>query len=47
MESWISAIIINGKGERQHHQFENEEELRWFLACNEDCKLEKAVYHED
>ena len=42
MESWISAIIVNGKGEKGFYQFDNEEELRYFLACNEDCKLVKA-----
>lgn len=47
MNSWISAIIVNGKGEKEFHQFDNEEELRYFLACNEDCKLERATYHEE
>lgn len=47
METWISAIIINENGDKEFHQFDNEEELRYFLACNESCRLEKAVCHED
>lgn len=47
MNSWVSAIIVNGKGEKEFHQFDNEEELRYFLACNEDYKLERATYHEE
>lgn len=47
MENWISAIIINGNGEKEFHQFDNEEELRYFLACNEECKLERVSYHEE
>ncbi len=47
MENWISAVIVNGKGEKEFHQFDNEEDLRYFLACNEDYKLERATYHED
>ena len=47
MGNWISAIIVNGNGEKEFHQFDNEEELRYFLACNEDCKTEKVAYHED
>ena len=47
METWISAVIVNGNGEKEFHQFDNEEELRYFLACNEDCKVERAVWHEE
>jgi len=47
MSNWINAIIVDGNGQKQYHQFDNEEQLRWFLANNEDCKLEKATYHED
>lgn len=47
MASWINAIIIDSNGEKQYHQFDNEDELRFFLACNEDCKLEKAEYYEE
>lgn len=42
MTSWINAIIKNEKSELLHFQFENEEELRYFLACNEDMCLIKA-----
>lgn len=47
MDGWISAIVVNGEGKKEFHQFDNEEELRYFLACNEDCRLERATYHED
>lgn len=47
MDSWIRAIVVNGEGKKEFHQFDNEEELRYFLACNEDCRLERATYHED
>ena len=47
MENWISAIIVNGNGEKEFHQFDNEEELRYFLAVHEECRLERATYHED
>ena len=42
MKTWIAAIIENENGEKEFHQFENEEELRYFLACNEDCRLVEA-----
>lgn len=47
MNNWISAIIVNDKGEKEFHQFDNEEELRYFLACNENYELERATYHEE
>lgn len=47
METWISAVIVNENGEKEYHQFDNEEELRYFLACNEGCRLERATYHEE
>lgn len=47
MGNWINAVIVNGKGEREYHQFDDEEELKYFLACNEDCRLERAKYHEE
>lgn len=47
MNSWISAIIVNGKGEKEFHQFDNEEELRYFLACNESSRVERVTYHEE
>ena len=48
MENWISAVIINTKnGDKAFHQFDNEEQLRYFLACNEDCKVLRMTYHED
>lgn len=47
MDSWISAIVVNGEGKKEFHQSDNEEELRHFLACNEDRGLERATYHED
>lgn len=42
MESWVSAIIEDTNGEKGFYQFDNEEELRYFLACNENYKLIKA-----
>lgn len=39
MDNNIYAIIKNGKGEEEFYVFENEEELRYFLACNENHKL--------
>ena len=47
MDGWIGAIVANGKGKKAFHQFGDEEELRYFLACNEDRGLERATYHED
>lgn len=47
MNSWISAIIVNGKGEKEFHQFDNEEQLRYFLSCNEEYKLERATRYEE
>jgi hypothetical protein len=47
MNGWISAIIYNRKGEKEFYQFDNEEELRYFLACNEGYKLEKATHYEE
>lgn len=47
MEKWIAATIANANGEIEYHQFDNEEELRYFLACNEDYKLVRAVVKED
>ena len=47
MDSWISVVIVNGEGEEEFYQFHNEEELRYFLACNEDCRVERVMYHED
>ena len=43
-DSWIVAIIEDLKtGEKMYHQFDNEEELRYFLAIHEeDCRLIKA-----
>ena len=43
----VSAIIVNKNGEKEFHQFNNEEELRYFLACNEGCRLERCEYYED
>lgn len=48
MENWISAVIINTKnGDKALHQFDNEEQLRYFLACNEGRKVLKVIYHMD
>ena len=46
MNNWISACIIDNHGEKGYYQFDNEEELRYFLAVHEDYKLVSAKYHE-
>jgi len=47
--SWISVILINSNGEKEFHQFGNEEELRYFLSVHEEegYKVDKVVYHEE
>lgn len=43
----IVAIIKNGKGEKIADRFDSEEELRYFLTCNEDCKIIEYQFVED
>lgn len=43
MGNWISAIIENEQGEKEYHHFDSEEELRYFLAVREECRLIKAT----
>ena len=38
----IAAIILDDKNEKGFYQFDNEEELRYFLAVHEDFTLIKA-----
>lgn len=40
--SWIAAIIEDNNGEKNFYQFDNEEELRYFLSVHEDHKLVKV-----
>ena len=38
----ITAVIKDETGYKGFYQFDNEEELRYFLACHEDYELVKA-----
>ena len=40
--SWLAVIIEDNNGEHGYYQFDNEEELRYFLAVHEDYKLIKC-----
>ena len=40
--SWIAAVIKDSDGEKGFYQFDNEEELRYFLAVHEDFELVRA-----
>jgi len=42
MERFIVAIIKNEKGIKDFYQFDNEEELHYFMACHEDFELVKV-----
>ena len=42
MENFIFAIIKDEKGIKDFYQFDNEEELRFFLAVHSDFELVKA-----
>ena len=39
MGFWIAAIIEDEKGNKDFYQFDNEEELRYFLAVNAEYRL--------
>ncbi len=43
----IVAIIKDFDGSKGFHQFDNEEELRYFLSVHEECELIKAELVED
>jgi len=40
-ESWLAVILKDKKGNKQFHQFESEEELRYFLDDNPELSIEK------
>lgn len=41
-ENWLVAIIKDNNGEKRWYQFNNEEELRYFLAIHENLELVKV-----
>lgn len=45
-ENWLAVIIEDNNGEKDWYQFDNEEELRYFLAVHEDYKLLEVKRHE-
>lgn len=40
---WIAAIIEDDKGQKNHYQFDSEDELRYFLAIHDDFRLIRAT----
>lgn len=42
-DTWVSAVIEDENGEKGYYQFDNEEELRYFLAVHEECRLIAAT----
>ena len=45
--SWIAAIIEDNNGDKIYTQFDDEEELEWYLAHNEGYKLIKVERSKD
>ena len=45
--NYVVAIIKDNNGEKCWFQFDNEEELRYFLSVHEDYKLLHAEIRED
>ena len=45
--NYVVAIIRDKNGEKAYHQFDNEEELRYFLAVHEECELVHAEMRGD
>jgi hypothetical protein len=38
-DTWLVAYIEDENGQKDFMQFDNEEELRYFLSVHEECKL--------
>ena len=36
---WFVAVIKDSKGRDEYYQFDDEEELRYFLSIHDDCVL--------